>query len=67
MKHFNWFFMLLLLFTVSLFLAGCATEYYPPQQGEKQGAVKRDGFVSWSGGVGKNLPLSNPSFSVIGK
>jgi len=50
-----------------LLLAGCATEYYPPQKGEKQGAIKRKGFVPWSDGVGKNLPLANPSFSVIGK
>ena len=26
-------------------LTGCATEYYPPQKGEKQGAIKRKGFV----------------------
>ncbi len=50
-----------------LILTGCATEYYPPRKGEKQGAVKRKGFVSWSNGIGKNLPLANPSFSVIGK
>lgn len=57
----------ILLITLPLILAGCATEYYPPQKGEKQGAVKRKGFVSWSNGIGKNLPLANPSFSVIGK
>ena len=50
-----------------LVLSGCATEYYPPRDGEEQGAVKRKGFVSWSDGVGKNLPLANPSFSVVGK
>lgn len=70
------FLMLLLLFiTVSMFLAGCATEYYPPQgdkdftkvDGKIRGPVKREGFTSWSNGIGKNLPLSNPSFSLIGK
>lgn len=40
--------------------AGCATEYYPPQKGEKQGAVKRKGALPWS--TGKVL-----SVSVIGK
>lgn len=58
---------LLLLIVPVLLQTGCATEYYPPQKGEKQGGIKRKGFVSWSGGVGKNLPLANPSFSVIGK
>jgi len=57
----------ILLITLPLIFAGCATEYYPPQKGEKQGAIKRKGFVSWSDGSGKNLPLANPSFSVIGK
>jgi hypothetical protein len=56
------------------FLTGCATEYYEPKDkkfttvdGKVRGPVKREGFVPWSGGVGKNLPLANPSFSVIGK
>jgi hypothetical protein len=40
--------------------AGCATEYYPPQKGEKQGAIKRKGALPWS--TGKVL-----SVSVIGK
>ena len=55
------------VFVCVLALTGCATEYYPPRDGEKQGAIKRKGFVSWSNGMGKNLPLANPSFSVVGK
>jgi len=43
-----------------LLLAGCVTEYYPPQKGEKQGALKRKGALPWS--TGKVL-----SISVIGK
>lgn len=58
---------MLFLVILIVLLTGCATEYYPPRNGEKQGAVKRSGFVPWSDGVGKNLPLANPSFSVIGK
>ncbi|MCK4983295.1 MAG: hypothetical protein KAS17_10250 [Victivallaceae bacterium] len=56
---------ILLLIVPVLLLAGCATEYYPPQKGEKQGAIKRKGFVSWSDGVGKSF--LNPSFNVVGK
>ena len=59
-----------MMIVVVLLLAvgsGCVTEYYPPRDNEKQGAVKRKGFASWSNGIGKNLPLANPSFSVIGK
>lgn len=66
--------LLLFIAVTILFLSGCATEYYPPQNnnftkldGKIRGAVKREGFVPWSDGVGKNLPLANPSFSVIGK
>ena len=55
------------VFVCVIALSGCATEYYPPRDSEKQGAIKRKGFVSWSNGIGKNLPLANPSFSVVGK
>ncbi|MDD5599636.1 MAG: hypothetical protein PHV82_16950 [Victivallaceae bacterium] len=55
-------------------LTGCATEYYEPKDGnftrtedKIYGPVKREGFLPWSNGIGKNLPLSNPSFSVIGE
>ena len=56
---------MLFLVILIMLLAGCATEYYPPRDDEKQGAVKRKGFVPWSDGVGKNMPFSN--ISVIGK
>ncbi len=59
---------------LAVFLSGCATEYYEPKgenftkvDGKVRGPVKREGFVPWSNGVGKNLPWANPSFSVIGK
>ncbi len=58
--------LIFILAAIFLLLTGCATEYYPPRDSEKQGAVKREGFVPWSNGVGKNLPLANPSFSIIG-
>lgn len=56
----------------AIVLTGCATEYYEPKDGnfvktedKIYGPVKREGFLPWSNGVGKNLPLANPSFSVI--
>jgi len=64
------------VFVCLLILSGCVTEYYPATEelhsrgkdGNIRGAVKREGFdPAWSNGVGKNLPLSNPSFSVLGK
>jgi hypothetical protein len=59
------YFLMAVLVTVVLFLSGCATktEWY------ENGQVKshRTGFIEFSNGVGKNLPLSNPSISVIGK
>ena len=58
---------LLLLPAIAIILTGCATEYYPPRDNEKLGAIKRDGFIPWSEGLGKNMPLANPSFSVVGK
>jgi hypothetical protein len=58
-----------------LAVAGCRTEYYEPTQmnqtkvdGKIYGPVKSEGWgPGWSNGLGKNLPLANPSFSVIGK
>ena len=48
-----------------LTLSGCATktEWY------ENGQVKshREGFIEFSDGNNKNMPLANPSFSVIGK
>ena len=60
----------------ALALSGCMTEYYPAtkelnskdKDGNIRGAIKREGFYpGWSDGTGKNMPLANPSFSVIGK
>ncbi|MCK4982795.1 MAG: hypothetical protein KAS17_07710 [Victivallaceae bacterium] len=55
-------------------LTGCRTEYYEPKgktftKVDKKiyGPVKSEGVIVWSNGVGKNLPLANPSFSVVGK
>ncbi|MFA7186466.1 MAG: hypothetical protein WC082_16305 [Victivallales bacterium] len=63
-----------LFILILLLLPGCATEYYEPQgenfiktEDKVYGPVKREGFIPWSDGMGKNLPLSNPSFSVISK
>ena len=50
----------LIIIVPVLLLTGCVTEYYPPQKGEKQGAIKRKGALPWS--TGKVL-----SISVIGK
>jgi PBP1b-binding outer membrane lipoprotein LpoB len=59
---------------LTVLLCGCATEYYEPKdsnftqtEDKIYGPVKREGFISWSNGIGKNLPLANPSFSVIGE
>ena len=53
------------IIAIGLLLSGCATkiEFYP------NGQVKsyREGFIEFSDGTGKNLPLANPSISVIGK
>ena len=59
-------------FIITLLTTGCATEYYQPVKnhfttvdGKIRGPVKREGFVHWSNGTGKNMPFSN--ISVIGK
>lgn len=57
----------------AIMMTGCATEYYQPKgendftkvEGKVRGPVKREGFISWSDGTGKNMPLSN--ISLIGK
>ncbi len=63
---------LFLIIISVVFLSGCATEYYKPQKnnftktdGRIRGPIKREGFVHWSNGTGKNMPFSN--ISVIGK
>ena len=59
------YFSMAVIVVITLMLSGCATktEWY------ENGQLKshREGFIEFSNGVGKNLPLSNPSISVIGK
>ena len=49
-------------------LCGCATEskieYY--ENGQIKSEFKRDGFITWSDGNNKNLPLSNISLNGVG-
>ena len=55
------------LILTGLLLAGCATEtrteYYPT--GQVQSESTKTGFVGWSAGEGKNMPLSHLSIMGI--
>ena len=61
----NFYLTMAIVVVVALALSGCATktEWY------ENGQVKshREGFIEWSDAGNKNLPLANPTFSVIGK
>lgn len=60
---------ILAFFLLVALLTSCVTEtkreYY--ETGQLKSEYQYDGFVQWSSGNNKQLPLSNLSFSVVGK
>jgi Na+-translocating ferredoxin:NAD+ oxidoreductase RnfE subunit len=58
----------ILLILIPLMVAGCTTvdqiDYFP--NGKVKSEYHQSGFCGFSEGAGKNMPLANPSFSVIG-
>lgn len=65
---------IMLTILLAVMLAGCYQNNIVEKEYYENGALKREysdtstGFdPKWSAGNNKNLPLSNPQFSVIGK
>jgi len=60
-----YFLMAVALITLLILCSGCATKIEWYENGQMKSY--REGFIEFSDGDNKNLPLANPSISVIGK
>ena len=59
------YFWMAVVVVIALTLSGCATKIEWYENGQLKSY--REGFIEFSDGTGKNMPLANPSISVIGK